>query len=73
MTEFFGVKFIGSKSKYGSVEPPNGICVAELILCDAFYMALLSHILLRPLAHYCKTRTDFVNVHTSLHLHHPHV
>jgi hypothetical protein len=43
MTAFFAVKFTGSKSKYGSVEPRNKICVAELILCDVFYMALLSH------------------------------
>jgi hypothetical protein len=28
----FAVKFTGSQSKYGSVEPPNGISVAELIL-----------------------------------------
>ena len=40
----FGANFAGSKSKYGSVEPRNGIRVAELILCDTYYyMALLSH------------------------------
>jgi hypothetical protein len=43
MTEFFGVEFTRSKSQYGSVEPRNGICVAELILCDLYYMALLTH------------------------------
>ena len=37
--------FTSSKSKYGSVEPPNGRRVAELILCDTYYMALLSHFL----------------------------
>jgi hypothetical protein len=31
---FFGVKFAGSKSKYGSVEPPNAIRVVKLILYD---------------------------------------
>src|ERR1700687_534029 len=42
-TAFFDVRFADPKSKYGSVKPPNGIWVAELILCDAYYMALLSH------------------------------
>jgi hypothetical protein len=42
--EFFGTKFTRQKSKYGSVEPRNGIRVAELILCDVSKMALQSHI-----------------------------
>ena len=47
---FFSAKFTGSKSKYGSVEPPNAIRVAELILCDVFNMALLSRSPLLPIA-----------------------
>jgi len=50
---FSGVKFFGQNSKYGSVEPPNGKCVAELILCDVFYIALLSRFLFSVLGVPC--------------------